>query len=133
MYRIADQQQQTAKVTLTSNYCICWLQPQRSCNAIIYLQPISSSAYQSILTGSRRLRMWPCNSLDPGKSLRVKSMAAPALSINLKWVHALFPLDIKSLSLLFHFTLEVVCSGGKLSENKETEESPGLALSSEIA
>lgn len=57
-------------------------------------------------------------------------MAAPALSINPEWIHALFPLDIKSLPLLFHFALEVACSSGKLSENKETVESPGLALSS---
>lgn len=124
IYRIADHQQQTAKVTLASDYCICSLQPRCSCNAIIYLQPISSSAWQSILTGSRRARMWPCSSLDPWKSLGVKSMAAPAPP---------FLLDIKSFPLLFHFTLEVVCSSGKLTENKETEESPGLALSGGIA
>lgn len=59
-------------------------------------------------------------------------MTAPALSINPS-IHAPFPLDIKSLALVFHFTLEVICSSGKLLENKETEESPGLALSSGIA
>lgn len=59
-------------------------------------------------------------------------MTAPALSIK-PLIHAPFPLDFKSLSLVFHFTLEVICLSGKLLENKQTKESPGLALSSEIA
>lgn len=59
-------------------------------------------------------------------------MTAPALSIK-PLIHAPFPLDINSLSLVFHFTLEVICSSGNLLENKETKESPGLALSTEIA
>lgn len=56
----------------------CLKQQQCSCYTAIYLRSISSSAWQSILTRSRRARMWPCNSLDPWKSLRVNSTAAPA-------------------------------------------------------
>lgn len=83
---------------------------------VIYLRPISSSVWQSALTGSRRAGMWPCSSLDPWKSLRSAKRGRPALP---------FLSDIRSSSLLFHFTLAHVCgrweSGGKA-------ESPRKAL-----
>lgn len=75
--------------------------------APVFLQHHSlSAAYLFFsLTGSSWVRMWPCSSLDPGESLRVRSMAAPAPP---------FLLDIQCFSLLFHFTLGAICSSGDI-------------------
>lgn len=97
--------------------------PHHHHHAVIYLRPISSSVWQSALTGSRRAGMWPCSSLDPWKSLWGAERGRPALP---------FLSDIRCSSLLFHFTL---CGrwGAQWESGETPREALGRSLSDEIA